>query len=152
MFAVKVMSGTQHGFALDSFQVLNRTRAGEHYRDLIEKIESGLTGRIASGAALEATPTGRVSRWVKHFPIEPQVAIVPDRRPGRWAVNVSCADRPGLLSSLARIFLRHGLNLIDARVTTLGARAEDTFVVNGPRLEDPETRDNIAGELCKSAS
>jgi [protein-PII] uridylyltransferase len=143
---------TQHGFALDSFQVLTRTREGEHYRELIQKIEKGLAERIAAGEALEPATSGRVSRWVKHFPIEPKVEIVADRRPQRWTVNVSCADRPGLLSSLARIFLAHGLNLIDARVTTLGARAEDVFVVNGPELERVASRHAIVDELCRSAS
>jgi [protein-PII] uridylyltransferase len=143
---------TRHGWALDSFQVLTKTRSGEHYRDLISTIEKGLTERIVAGAPLEATPTGRVSRWVKHFPIEPRVEIVPDRQPGRWTANLSCADRPGLLSSVARIFLAHRLNLVDARVTTLGARAEDVFVVNGAALDDAVERSKIAGELCKTAS
>ena len=57
-----------------------------------------------------------------------------------------------MLSAMSRIFLAHGLNLIDARVTTLGARAEDVFVVNGPELEDAARREAIAGELCKTAS
>jgi [protein-PII] uridylyltransferase len=87
---------------------------------------------------------------VKHFPIEPKVTIVPDRRPGRWLVTVSCADRPGLLSSLARVLYGHGLNLIDARVTTLGARAEDAFVLDGNALETPESRDALAQELVKT--
>jgi [protein-PII] uridylyltransferase len=144
---------TQHGFALDMFQVLPRTRGtGEHYRELIHKIESKLAERIAAGAPLEATAPGRVSRWVKHFPVEPQVTIAPDRRAGRWMVSVGCADRPGLLSAVARVFLKHGLNLIDARVTTLGARAEDAFVVNGPALQDPDSREAIAAELRQTAA
>ncbi|MFZ3321869.1 MAG: [protein-PII] uridylyltransferase [Usitatibacter sp.] len=143
---------TNHGFALDTFQVLTRTRGDEHYRDLIQSIESGLSGSIAAGQPVSVLASGRVSRWVKHFPIEPSISIVPDRRAGRWNVNVSCADRPGLLSSLSRLFLEHGLNLADARVTTLGARAEDVFVVSGTELDDPTRRDRIAKELCKLAS
>ena len=138
---------TAHGFALDSFQVLTPSRAGEHYRDLIQTIEKKLPDKIAPGAPLDTMPSGRVSRWVKHFPIEPVIQIAPDRRDGRWVVSVGCADRPGLLSSVSRVFVKHGLNLIDARVTTLGARAEDTFVVNGPELEDPARREAIAAEL-----
>jgi [protein-PII] uridylyltransferase len=138
---------TQHGFALDSFQVLSRTRAGEHYRDLIREIEAELAERIAAVRPIEAPPAGRISRWVKHFPIEPAVAIAPDRRSGRWLVTVSCADRPGLLSAIARVFLKHNLNLIDARVTTLGLRAEDAFVVDGPGLDDSATRERIVGDL-----
>jgi [protein-PII] uridylyltransferase len=142
---------TQHGWALDSFQVLSRTRGGEHYRDLIQKIEAGLQERIAA-QAVESPTSGRVSRWVKHFPIEPQVQIVPDRRPGRWMVTLSCADRPGLLSSVARVLLKHELNLVDARVNTLGARAEDAFVVNGAAVEDPVRREAVAVELQQTGA
>jgi [protein-PII] uridylyltransferase len=142
---------TQHGFALDTFQVLSPTRSGEHYRDLIQKVESGLAERIAAQAPVEAPTTGRVSRWVQHFPIEPKVAVVPDRRPGRWIVSVSCADRPGLLSSISRVLLKHELNLIDARITTLGARAEDVFVVNGAAVESEAPRAKLAEELRKLA-
>ena len=141
---------TQHRFALDTFQVLSRSRGGEHYRDLIQKVETGLAQRLAPDAPLEPAPSGRISRWVKHFPMEPRVSIEPDRRPGRWLVAVSCADRPGLLSSLARVFLDHDLNLVDARVTTLGQRAEDAFVVNGPALDDPVEHDCVAAELLQA--
>ena len=143
---------TRHGFALDTFQVLSRTRAGEHYRDLIQTIESGLAERIAASGPFERQAAGRVSRWVKHFPIEPRVDIRPDRRAGPLAGEVSCADRPGLLSAVARVFLDHGLNLVDARVTTLGARAEDAFVVNGPALEEPAGREALAAELTAAIS
>ncbi len=139
---------TQHGYALDSFQVLFRSRGtGEHYRDLIQKIETGLAQRLAPDSPLEPAPSGRVSRWVKHFPIEPKIDIAPDRSAGRWLVSMSCADRPGLLSAVSRVLLKHGLNLVDARVATLGQRAEDTFVVNGAALEQPPGREAIAEDL-----
>ncbi len=141
---------TQHRFALDTFQVLTRTLGSEHYRDLIQKVEAGLAQRLVPGAPPDAAPSGRISRWVKHFPIEPRVSIEPDRRPGRWLVAVSCADRPGLLSALARVFLAHDLNLVDARVSTLGLRAEDAFVVNGPALDDPVEHDSVAAELLQA--
>jgi len=143
---------TPHGWALDSFQVLTRTRNGEHYRDLIQMIEKGLGERVAEGVPLEPPPSGRISRWVKHFPIEPNVQILEDRRPGRWITFLSCADRPGLLSAVSRVFLKHELNLIDARVNTLGARAEDAFVVSGGQLLDPVQRQAIAEELRATAS
>ena len=115
-------------------------------------IEGKLPERLEKEASVDMPTKGRVSRWVKHFPIEPHVTIIPDRHPKRWVVSVSCADRPGLLSSVARIFLAHGLNLADARVTTLGARAEDVFVVNGPTLDDAPVREKLCEELCKIAS
>jgi [protein-PII] uridylyltransferase len=115
-------------------------------------IEKNLADRVADASPLEPPPSGRVSRWVKHFPIEPTIAIQDDRKPGRSLVMLSCADRPGLLSSVSRVFLKHGLNLIDARVNTLGARAEDAFVVSGDALGKPAQREAIAQELAQTAS
>src|SRR5262249_4802862 len=122
-------------------------RGGEHYRELIQKVETRLAEKIAAAGPIEAPPAGRISRWVKHFPIEPEVLIAPEGRAGRWLVSVSCADRPGLLSSISRLLLRHELNLVDARVSTLGARAEDAFVVNGAAMEYEASRKAIADEL-----
>jgi [protein-PII] uridylyltransferase len=138
---------TGHGFALDGFQVLSRARAGEHYRDLIHKVEQGLATALAPDTPLGAPPTGRISRWVKHFPFEPKVEIVRTRTGDAWQVFATCADRPGLLSAIARALLAHGLNLVDARVTTLGARAEDVFVVNGADLEEAGSRAEFAAHL-----
>jgi [protein-PII] uridylyltransferase len=84
---------------------------------------------------------------VKHFPFEPKVEIVRTRTGNAWQVFATCADRPGLLSAIARAMLARGLNLIDARVTTLGARAEDVFVVSGAALEEEGSRAAFAAEL-----
>ena len=138
---------TGHGYALDGFQVLSRSREGEHYRDLIHQVEEGLATALAPDEPLGEAPTGRVSRWVKHFPFEPKVEIVRTRTGDAWQVFATCADRPGLLSAIARALLAAGLNLVDARVTTLGARAEDVFVVNGPALEHEAGREAFAETL-----
>ncbi len=138
---------TGHGYALDGFQILSRAREGEHYRDLIHKVEEGLAAALAPGTPLGAAPTGRVSRWVRHYAFEPKVEIAPTRAGDAWQVFATCADRPGLLSAIAHALLDAGLNLVDARVTTLGARAEDVFVVNGPALADEPGREAFAESL-----
>ena len=84
---------------------------------------------------------------MKHFPIEPSVEIARTRDGRAWQVAASCADRPGLLSAIARALLAAGLDLADARVTTLGARAEDVFVVSGAALEDEAGRGAFAARL-----
>ena len=127
--------------------MLSRARAGEHYRDLIHKVETGLAEALDPAKPLGAPPTGRVSRWVKHFPIAPKVEILRTRSGDAWQVFASCADRPGLLSAIAREMLAAGLNLVDARVTTLGARAEDVFVVSGAALDDEAGRVAFAESL-----
>jgi [protein-PII] uridylyltransferase len=133
---------TRHGYALDSFQVLSRSRnsgdLGGHYRDVIARIEEELARQLKEAKPLPAPASGRVSRQVKHFPIEPSVNIEADKHAGHYTVQVIAADRPGLLSTMARYFLTKDLNLHDARITTLGNRAEDVFVVEGEALARTE--------------
>ena len=83
---------TGHGFALDGFQVLSQVRAGEHYRDLIHKVETGLAAALDPATPLGPPPTGRISRWVKHFPIEPKVEILRTRDGAAWQVFAACAE------------------------------------------------------------
>ena len=138
---------TNHGYALDSFQVLSRARAGEHHRDLIESIEKKLPDRLAPEAPLDEPKPGRVSRWAKHFPVKPKVLLVKHRRGEGWQLFLSGGDRPGLLSAAARLFVKHGLNLEDARITTLGSRAEDTFELTGAVLASEEGRAALVADL-----
>ena len=74
------------------------------------------------------TSSGRLARQVRHFPIEPRSAL--RVRAARPLGTLSYLRRPpGLLSSIARVLVEQEVNLHDARITTLGSRAEDVFVV-----------------------
>jgi len=100
-------------------------------------IERGLA-RVLDEPMAEITPhSGRLARQVRHFAFEPTVSLGPARQKSYYELNVSCADRPGLLSSMARVFLAYDVNLQDARISTLGQRAEDVFIVANKKLGDP---------------
>lgn len=74
---------------------------------------------------------GRVSRQVKHMPISASVSFRADNNSNNHIIEVVANDRPGLLSQLAGIFLKHHVHLHNAKINTLGNRAEDTFVISG---------------------
>ena len=131
--AAKVYT-TNHKYALDAFQILPKSGATSRYKDVATTIERGLA-RLLDGPVTESAPhSGRVARQVRHFAFEPSVSLSPARQKGYFELNVSCADRPGLLSSMARVFLAFDVNLQDARITTLGQRAEDVFIVANKKL------------------
>lgn len=127
---------THHGYALDNFQVMDESNRHIHYRDLINYVEFELTQKLQSASALEDPSQGRVSRHLKHFPIEPEVSIHPDDKGVYHVLSVVAGDRPGLLSRIAQVFLRHGIALHMAKIATLGHRAEDTFIIEGNKLGD----------------
>jgi [protein-PII] uridylyltransferase len=55
-------------------------------------------------------------------------------------IDITAADRPGLLSELAQVFVAFNINLQTAKVMTLGDRVEDIFVVRGDTLSQPRTQ------------
>lgn len=133
--AAKVYT-TAHHYALDAFQLLPKAGTAARYKDIAGTIERGLA-RVLDDPATPLSPhSGRVSRQVKHFAFEPAVSLAPARQKPYFELNVSCADRPGLLSSIARVFLNFDIDLHDARITTLGQRAEDVFIVASKKLGD----------------
>jgi [protein-PII] uridylyltransferase len=128
--AAKVYT-TQHGHALDLFQVMGRSLSLAGHKDLLDAIETGLAAAAASDAPLLPPVSGRSARVARHFPIPVEVKVRSLAPAGRFEVSVLAADRPGLLSRVARVLHEQGVSLHDARVATLGARAEDTFDVVG---------------------
>jgi [protein-PII] uridylyltransferase len=76
-----------------------------------------------------------VSRRVKSFPDGAARGPAPDEKAQRWLLSISASDRVGLLYSIARVLARHKINLQLAKVTTLGERVEDTFLIDGPELQ-----------------
>jgi [protein-PII] uridylyltransferase len=137
------------GRALDTFQVVTAALP-EHYRELISMVETNLARTIDQAGPLPAPSRGRVSRRVKSFPIAPRIDLRPDDKAQRWLLSISASDRVGLLYSVARVLAKHKINLRLAKVTTLGERVEDTFLIDGPELQQNWAQIEIETELLQA--
>jgi [protein-PII] uridylyltransferase len=140
-----------NGYALDTFQVVT-AMLPDHYRELCSMVESELASTIAAAGPLPAPGRGRVSRRVKSFPIPPRVDLRPDERAQHWLLSISATDRVGLLYSIARVLAQHKLNLQLAKISTLGERVEDTFLVDGPELQQNRKQLEIETELLEAVA
>jgi [protein-PII] uridylyltransferase len=141
---------TRRGYALDTFQVISpmlEEQHGAHYRDLISLVETQLAQALAATGPLPEPSKGRISRRVKSFPITPRITLRPDERAQRWLLGVSTSDRSGLLYAIARVLARHQVNLQLAKITTLGERVEDTFLIDGSALQQNKKQLEIETEL-----
>jgi len=150
---------TRTGYALDTFQVVatqHWSDAGTDrevkYRDLISLVETQMALALASTGPLPEPRSGRVSRRVRSFPVTPRVSLAPDERAQRWLLTVSASDRSGLLYAIARVLGRNHVNLQLAKITTLGERVEDTFLVDGPELQKSKAQLRIESELLDAVA
>ena len=138
-----------NGYALDTFQVVSPdlTEPTDNFREIAAMVEADLDRTIESAGPLPTPGKGRVSRRVKSFPIAPRVDLRPDEKGQRWLLSVSASDRVGLLYLIARVLADHRINLQLAKVTTLGERVEDTFLIDGAQLQHNKAQIAIETEL-----
>ena len=138
-----------NGYALDTFQVVSATLQG-HYRELTHMVENDLSHAIVQGGPLPEPGRKRVSRRVKSFPITPRVTLRPDEKAQRWLLGISASDRAGLLYLVARVLARHNLSVQLAKVSTLGERVEDTFLIQGAELQNNQRQIEIETEVLEA--
>jgi [protein-PII] uridylyltransferase len=137
---------TRTGWALDTFQIVTPLLP-EHYRELLSMVESGLTQTLDKQGPLPSGSRGRVSRRVKSFPITPRVSLSPDEKAQKWLLSISASDRIGLLYSISLVLARHGIQLHLAKISTLGERVEDNFLISGAELQQNKAQIEIETEL-----
>ncbi|MDN3920268.1 [protein-PII] uridylyltransferase [Roseateles violae] len=137
---------TRQDYALDTFQVIS-TGLELHHRDLASLVETKLAQALAASGPLPEPRRGRLSRRVKSFPFTPRIALRPDERAQHWLLSISTSDRAGLLYAIALVLARHHINLQLAKISTLGERVEDTFLVDGAALQQNRAQLQIESEL-----
>ncbi|MBS1131458.1 MAG: Protein-P-II uridylyltransferase [Proteobacteria bacterium] len=139
---------TAHGYALDSFVVLD-IEERDNDREMVAYIEHELEQRLLHQMPRDVPSSGRLSRQVKHFPIKPEVSIRGDEKGTHFILSLVAADRPGLLYTVANTLTEHGAYLHTAKITTLGERAEDVFLISGGDLRDTHNRIRLETELME---
>ncbi|MEQ1663541.1 MAG: [protein-PII] uridylyltransferase [Thiobacillus sp.] len=137
---------TQSGYALDSFQVMDLVNRGIHYRDFLSFVEHELARDLDPALPLQGAPRGRLSRHQRHHPFASTLRINTDAQ-GAHVLSITCADRGGLLFSIAEVLMRHGIDVYAAKIDTLGERVEDTFSLRGAALDDSARVQQLEADL-----
>ena len=140
---------TRTGYALDSFLVSEPNYA-DSYRELITLIEHELKQWLETGKDLPTPAKPRLSRLSRVFPITPTVHLQPDERGQYHLLSISASDRTGLLYSIASVLARYKVNLHTAKITTLGERVEDVFLVDGPVLSNARSQIALESDLLNA--
>jgi [protein-PII] uridylyltransferase len=120
---------TADGHVLNTFHVLETSGQPVESDLRSEEIRSALVEEITPGDRREWHVSRRTPREYKHFPIKTHIAFKPDELDHRTVMELITADHPGLLSQVGRAFTECGIRLLNARIATLGSRAEDIFYI-----------------------
>ena len=63
------------------------------------------------------------------FTTPTQITFTDDPVQNRTILELIAGDRPGLLSEIGKVFLAERIDVITAKIMTIGERAEDVFFV-----------------------
>ncbi|CAK0745634.1 (Protein-PII) uridylyltransferase / (Protein-PII)-UMP uridylyl-removing enzyme [Gammaproteobacteria bacterium] len=119
---------TRHGYTLDSYIVLEEK--GELVTaPRLEEIRKVLRERLAETAPVPPPLKRRAPLVMKHFPVSTTVLYTLDEKNHRTVMEVVSQDRPGLLARIGQAILSCGVRVQNAKIDTMGARADDTFFV-----------------------
>ena len=139
-------NATQFGAAVASA----RKALGLTQRELALAINSGERFIVDLEAGKPTAQLGKATRQQRHFPITPTIEITGDEQGQRFVLEIVAADRTGLLARIAEVLSQRNVAIQTARINTLGARAEDIFVVSGGRLAEETTRIALETELAEA--
>ncbi|WP_338592429.1 bifunctional uridylyltransferase/uridylyl-removing protein GlnD [Shewanella khirikhana] len=147
---------SRDNYALDSFVILEQDGVPLTQLSRIQSIRKGLEKALSSENP-KPPKFRKLSRKMKPFNVPTQVSFLPGSRHGTSMMELIALDMPGLLARVGDIFYRCEITLLAAKITTIGERAEDFFVLQtreGQALSETEQqklREALVGALSQSA-
>lgn len=117
----------------------------------IERLERAIREELKVVNDYHEVLGARTKRVLKQFPV-PTRTILTDG-PRYSSLEVVTADRPGLLAVIGQIFVQYDIRLHSARITTLGERVEDIFMISdasGKRITNPQLKEQLTRSICET--
>jgi len=132
---------SEHGRALSVFRVGSVLGGEPDWAHIAEQVDRALAGRLALAARLgDRSRTYRPIRLAAR-PARPTVTVDNLSSATATVLEVTCPDGVGVLYRITRAFAELDLDIVRARVQTLGSDVIDAFYVrdsSGAKITDPE--------------
>ena len=118
-----------NGFSLDSYHVLEEDGSAIGDVDRRAEIERALWGSLQRPEEAPLAVSRRAPRQMRVFKTPTRIAISVDERNARSVLELTAGDRPGLLCDIGKVLWEERVDLLAAKISTVGERAEDVFYV-----------------------
>lgn len=139
-----------NGGRLDTYVVLEDHGEPIVDSERLAEIEQALRREIQRRNEPPMTVVRRAPRQVRMFTTPTQIQFAEDPANQRTVLEISTGDRPGLLSLIGQALGECEIRLQNAKITTVGERAEDVFFItdahNQP-LDETAARERLHAAL-----
>ena len=134
---------SDNGLALDTFQVLDETRAFQRstaaHAELADELSAALNAGLCSAPRFGLRHHDARHRFFSAVPLHlhlDNAALLDDT-----LLELHSSDQVGLLYSVAAVIARLGFSVVGAKISTFGERVEDTFFIRNGKGEKLSRRE-----------
>ncbi len=141
------------GYTIDTFFVLNQdgeplgNNPAQH-----KQIQQALQEELSLAGNYREVMGRRTPRRLKYFAMPTRTSLSTDSIRNCTVLEVISPDRPGLLACIGKVFMDFDIQLLNAKIATLGERVEDIFFIadaDGKPLADPQLCQKLQQEICE---
>ena len=132
---------SEDGRALSVFSVAEKSYDLPKWEEISQQVQLALDGRLDLAVRLGERSRIYTSASTSAKPFEPKVEVDNLTSDFATVLEVSCPDEVGVLYRITRAFAELDLNIVKARVQTLGSDVVDAFYVldvKGRKIQDPD--------------
>jgi [protein-PII] uridylyltransferase len=143
---------TQDGNSLDLYHVLEDDGSAIDDVERRREIEQALLRSLQSPKETPLGVSRRAPRQVRMFNTTTQIHVSVDERNNRSVLELVAGDRPGLLCDIGKVMIDERIELLAAKIMTVGERAEDVFYVTDRdnRPLDAATAERLVARLTEA--
>lgn len=122
------VGATSTGWSFDLFQLMGRNEQALTENDC-ERLTRRLV-QVLSSSSVPKPVARRLPRRLRPFKTSARIGFSAAHGGEKTLMDLACSDRPGLLSHISAAMVACGVRIHDARITTLGDRVEDAFILS----------------------
>jgi len=130
---------TKHLYALDVFNLIDIPNESISYKHYFEHIEKELTKYLLNKTSELSMPINKKTLQVTHHEIDSQITCR-KIKDNRYQLEVICASRINLLGLIVKEISSLEMSIHNAKINTLGQRAEDFFIISSKTKLNLESR------------
>ncbi|WP_416305675.1 [protein-PII] uridylyltransferase [Neptunicella sp. SCSIO 80796] len=133
---------TEDGYVLDTFIILEQDGSRINSDNRMHNLQQAIVTQL-NRSGTEHVNNRKMPRRMKHLDVPTKMRFF-NNHANHTLLDLEALDAPGLLAKISRVFVDQNLSLHMAKITTIGERAEDVFILSNAQGNALDNQQQLA--------